>query len=382
MLAKRREKFISLISLISILGVAVGVMALIVVLSVMNGFDHDLQEKIIGTNAHIIIERRGGIEDFSGVIEKVLGIDEVVAASPFIVAEAMIRYEDRVKGILFKGIDPQRETQVTKLGEYIVGGNLDFGGEGIVLGEELAQNLGVYLGDRVSLVSPLSSQVHHFIVEGIFSSGLYEYDMNLAFGTLTSAQRLFKAPGVVSSIGLKLDNVYQAGRVKRQIQRTLGFPYGVKSWMDINRNLFSALRLEKTVMFIILALIVLVACFNIASTLIMVVMEKTKDIGILKAIGATNKSIKKIFGNCGLIIGLLGAALGTGVGFLLCYLLKTYRFIKLPADIYYIDRLPVRVEWRDTAMIVLAAVIISWVATFYPAHQAAKLKPADALRYE
>lgn len=382
LLAKRKEKFISLISLISILGVAVGVMALIVVLSVMSGFDYDLQDKIIGTNAHIIIEREGGIENFPTIIDRVMGVDDVVAASPFIVGEAMIRYQDRVKGVLFKGIDAVREIKVTKLSEYIVKGDLDFKEEGVILGKELAQNLGAYLGDRVSLVSPTTSKIHHFIVEGIFNSGMYEYDMNLVFGSLSSAQRLFNAPGMVSSIGLKLDNVYQAGRVKRQIQKTLGFPYWVRSWMDINRNLFSALRLEKTAMFIILTLIVIVACFNIVSTLIMVVMEKTKDIGILKSIGATNKSIKKIFSSEGFIIGLMGTALGAGVGFLLCYLLKTYKLIKLPADIYYIDRLPVRVEWTDSLIIILAAILISWVATFYPARQAARLNPVEALRYE
>lgn len=382
LLAKRKERFISLISLISILGVAVGVMALIVVLSVMSGFDHDLQEKIIGTNAHIIIEREGGIADAPAIIDRLRGIDYVVAASPFIVGEVIIRHQDRIKGILFKGIDPRGEREVTRIGEYIIAGNLDFQEEGIVLGRELAQSLGVYLGDKVSLVSPTTSKVHHFIVEGIFNSGMYEYDMNLAFSSLNSAERLFDAPGLVNSIGVKLEKVYQAGRVKRQIQEMLGFPYWVRSWMDINRNLFSALRLEKTAMFIILALIVLVACFNIVSTLIMVVMEKTKDIGILKSIGATNKSIKKIFSSEGLIIGLSGTALGAGAGFLLCYLLKTYRFIKLPPDIYYIDRLPVRVEWTDSVIIILAAIIISWVATLYPARRAAKLNPVEALRYE
>ena len=382
LLAKRKEKFISLISLISILGVAVGVMALIVVLSVMGGFRHDLREKIIGTNAHIIIEREGGMENSPAIIDRVLGLDYVVAASPFIVGETMIRYQDRVKGVLFKGIDPEREVKVTKLSEYIVKGDLDFKEEGVILGKELAQSLGAYPGDRVSLVSPTTSKVHHFIVEGIFNSGMYEYDMNLVFGRLSSAQRLFNVEGLVSSIGLKLDNVYQAERVKRQIQEMLGFPYWVRSWMDINRSLFSALRLEKTVMFIILSLIVIVACFNIVSTLIMVVMDKTKDIGILKSIGATNKSIKKIFASCGFIIGLMGTALGAGVGFLLCYLLKTYRLIKLPADIYYIDRLPVRVEWTDSLIIILAAIMISWVATLYPARQAARLSPVEALRYE
>lgn len=381
-MAKRKEKFISLISLISVLGVAVGVMALIVVLAVMSGFDHDLQEKIIGTNAHIIIEREGGMNNFPAIIDAVMEIDDVAAASPFILGETILRYQDRVKGILFKGIDPEKEAKVTKIGEYISAGSLDFREEGVILGKELAQSLGAYLGDRISLISPVTSQVHHFIVEGIFDSGMYDYDMNLVFGSLSSAQRLFNAPNLVSSIGVKLDNIHQVSKVKRQIQKTLGFPYGVRSWMDINRSLFSALKLEKTTMFIILVLIVLVACFNIVSTSIMVVMEKTRDIGILKSIGATNRSIRKIFASYGFIIGLTGTALGTGMGFLLCYLLKTYRFIKLPADIYYIDRLPVRVEWLDALSIVLAAIVISWVATFYPAHQAAKLNPVEALRYE
>lgn len=382
LLAKRREKFIPLISSISVLGIAVGVMALIVVLSVMSGFDHDLREKIIGSNAHIVIEREGGIQDSSQIIDILKKMDNVVAASPFIITEVMLRYQDRVKGILFKGIDAQGEPEVTKISQYIIEGNLDFKEDGIVLGIELAQNLGVYLGDRVSLISPLTSKTDHFIVRGIFDSGFYEYDMNLAFGSLRSAQRLFNNPGLVSSIGVKLDDVHKADKVKKEIQKTLGFSYWVRSWMDINSNLFSALKLEKTAMFIILVLIVLVACFNIVSTLIMVVMEKTKDIGILKSIGATNKSIRKIFASYGFIIGLIGTALGAGMGFLLSYLLKTYKFISLPADIYYIDRLPVRFEWRDTLIVISAAIIISWVATLYPARAAARLNPVDALRYE
>ncbi len=383
LLTKRKERFISLISLISILGVAVGVMALIVVISVMNGFDNDLRDKIIGANAHLLIEREGGIKDPDGLIHQISRLEGVVASSPYINGQAMLRAKDRVVGVTVKGIDPQRELNVSRINKYLISGDLSFSDkETIVIGKELANNFGLDLKDRIYLVSPVSGLSFPLRVCGIFNSGMYEFDANLVFLDLKEAENIFGAAGMVSGIEVKIKDLYSAPKIKRILQDILGFPYMVRTWMELNKNLFSALKLEKTTMFIILTLIVLVACFNIVSTLIMMVIEKCKDIGILKSIGATNSSIKKIFTWEGLTIGLVGTALGTISGLSLCYLLKRYQFIKLPPDIYYIDRLPVEVQWQDAAIIVLASIVISLLSTLYPAWQAARLDPIEALRYE
>ncbi len=383
LVAKRKERFISLISLISILGVAVGVLALIVVISVMSGFDNDLRDKIIGANAHLLIEEEGGIRDPEGLMDRISQVEGVVASSPYINGQAMLRTRDRVVGVTVRGIDPKRELKVSRISKYLISGDLNFTDkEAIVIGKELANNFGLELKSKLWLVSPASGLSFPLRVCGIFNSGMYEFDANLVFLDLKEAEALFGSAGMVSGIEVKIKDLYSAPKIKRALQSILGFPYLVRTWMEINKNLFSALRLEKTTMFIILTLIVLVACFNIVSTLIMMVIEKSKDIGILKSIGATNSSIKKIFTWEGLTIGLVGTVLGSASGLSLCYLLKRYQFIKLPPDIYYIDRLPVEVQWLDTAIIVLASIIISILSTLYPAWQAAKLDPVEALRYE
>ncbi len=388
LLAKRKEKFISIISLISVLGVAVGVMALIVVLAVMSGFDNDLRDKIVGTNSHIIIEREGGIEDFNSVIEKLNTIPHVMAGSPFLNGQALIRKEDsegnidEVIGVILRGIDPVRESNVTNLKRYIIEGDLNVSGNEVIIGKELATKLNLKIGDNLSLVSPVNTFPQDFRVAGIFNSGMYEYDLNLTFTELKTAQRFYGVDGLVGGIGIRIDNVLRAEQTKREIQKELGITYWVRTWMDINRNLFEALKLEKTTMFIILTLIIIVACFNIIGTLIMVVMEKTKDIGILKSIGASNENIRKIFMLNGFIVGVVGTILGTCGGISLSILLKKYPIIKLPQDIYYIDRLPVDIQFGDFFAVILAAIIISLLATLYPANQAARLDPVEALRYE
>lgn len=383
LMAKQKERFISLISLMSILGVAVGVMALIIVIGVMTGFDEDLRDKIVGSQSHIVIERFKGISHPQEVIDKVKSQDHVLEASGFINGQAVVKTGENIIGVVLRGIDPVNEPKVTKIKQYLNQGSLNFSQDGIVIGKELSKRLGSFLGDEIRLISPVTGRVRDFTICGIFNSGMYEYDLSLLFISLDQARDFYHLEdNLVTSIGVKVDNFYQVEKIKRSLQDKLGFEYIVKSWMDINRNLFNALKLEKTVMFVILTLIVLVACFNIASTLIMMVMEKTQDIGILKAIGTTNKSIMLIFTLNGLIIGFLGTLFGTLCGFGMAYLLKTYKFIKLPSDIYYVETLPVKIQFFDSGLIALCALLISLAASLYPAYRASRLNPVEALRYE
>jgi lipoprotein-releasing system permease protein len=381
--SRHKNRFVSLVTFISVCGVAVGVMTLIIVIAVMTGFDDDLREKIVSVNPQVYIQGVNGIENPDAVIDKIKDLENVVAASPFIEGQALFFQNKYAQGVLFRGIDAGREQKVTRLKEYLIAGKLPQEKQTVLIGSELARNFALGIGDEITIISPAKKgRKYQYTICGIFTSGMYDYDANLVYTSLSDAQEFFDMPESVSAIGVKVDDLFKAPEVKKEVLKTLGLRYWVKTWMEVNRNLFSSLKLEKTVMFIILALIILVACFNIISTLIMTVMEKTKDIGILKSLGASRKSISLIFTLSGLIIGCLGTTLGAAGGFLICYLLKTYKFIKLPSDVYYIDTLPVQIQWSDSLLIALCAVAISFLATLYPAYQASRLNPVEALRYE
>jgi lipoprotein-releasing system permease protein len=385
LLTKRKEKFISLISVISVLGIAIGVMALIVVIGVMTGFDRDLRDKIVGNFSHISISgvRPMDYPDYEAIAAKLKGFPEVKASSPYVQGQVVIEEDRKFMALAIKGIEPQREQYVTKIKDYVIKGNFfDLAPGSVIVGKELALYLGLRVGSELKVYSPFGKQ-YKLKITGIFKSGMYDYDLNLLLVNLETAQSMLEMNKSISGCAIKLDNMFAAEKVKDQLQRTLGFDYNIKTWMEANQSFFAALKLEKLTMFIILTLIILVASFNIVSTLIVLVVDKTKDIGILKALGVSSANIRKIFTYEGLIIGGLGTFLGATGGMILCLLLKKYQFIKLPQDIYYINRLPVAIElWPDVALIVISALAITLVATFYPADKAARLEPVEALRYE
>ncbi len=394
--SKRRQSFVSVITLISIAGVTLGVMALIIVLSVMRGFENDLKGKILGMNADIVVLRSSGmIMDPERVIREIKGVPGVVGASPFVYTQAMISSYLAATGVVLRGIDPRTIGTVTVLPRIIKQGKMDLkphgGLPGILIGNELSRSLAVRVGDVVRVISPQGMVItpagniprfRRFRVTGIFESGMYDYDSGFAFIDLDVARRFLRLRGGVTGIEVKVNNIYAVKKIGKKIWRRLQFPYFTRDWMTMNRNLFSALKLERITMFIILTLIVWVAAFNIVSSLIMVVMEKHRDIAILKAMGATSRSIMKIFIREGMIVGIFGTLLGSGLAFIACALLKKYQFIKLPTDVYYISTLPVQMAWSDFFIIAGSAIGICFLATIYPARQAAKLPPVEGLRYE
>ena len=409
--AKREQKFISLNTWISIGGVALGVMALIVVIAVMSGFGKDLRDKILGTNSHIVVTNitRSGMDNFEFVLKKIMEVKGVKAAAPFILNQVMLTFGGNSLGVVVRGVDPNREAMVSDLEKNMIRGdigvlrknkNVAAGPyrEKIILGKELAHKLGVQMDDTVSMVAPASHltpmglipKIKLFKVAGLFESGMFEYDSSLAFISIQSAQKFFSMKEKVSGIEIRVDDIDHADKIAESLQESLGFPYYARDWMRMNKNLFSALRLEKIVMFIILILIILVAAFNIVSTLFMVVMEKTKEIAILKSMGASRASIMKIFSFQGLIIGVTGTLIGCIGGFavvpnlndIVGFIENLFGITAFPSDVYYLDKLPSEIQYLDSFLIVVFSIAICFLASLYPAWRASRMDPVDGLRYE
>jgi lipoprotein-releasing system permease protein len=394
--AKRKKGFISLITIISIVGVAVGVMALIGVLGLMTGFTEEFRAKILGVNSHIVVQRYGGlINEYSDLRNDLLSKPEITGVSPYIYTQAMITAGEGGTGAILRGIDPATASSVISIGEQMISGSMDALAAtddkvpGIIIGIDLANQLNIRKGNRVKLISPAGPltpmgvipRIKACEVRGIFETGMYEYDSSLIYVSLDTARNFLALEEGVHGLEIKLADIYQADRVAREIEGELGGSFVAKDWIRLNKSLFSALSLEKTALSIIVALIVLVAAFNIVSTLIMVVMEKARDIAILKSMGATSNSIMRIFIYEGLVIGTSGTVLGVAGGLAICELLSRYQFIKLP-DVYPMTNLPIEVVPLDVALIAGSAVLITFLATLYPSWQAAKVEPAESLRYE
>jgi lipoprotein-releasing system permease protein len=400
--AKRRNRFVSFISATSIIGITLGVTALIVVISVMNGFQDELRHRILGMTAHATISENGqALQDWQTLAQKVKNEPNVVASAPYVQAEAMLSAQPNVSGAIIRGIEPKYEDEVTDIGKHMVAGSLSDlkpGGFGIVLGQSLAESLGVAVGDKLMLitanvaVTPVGGLLRQrqFTVVGIFKVGMYEYDRGSAFIDLKDAQALFRMGDGVTGLRLRLDDMFRAPWVAHDLNLKLGNPYWTTDWTRANGNFFRAVQTERTVMFIILSLIVAVAAFNIVSTLVMVVTDKRGDIAILRTLGASPGSIMRIFLISGTVIGLIGTLIGVAIGVLIASNVETIvPWIEhltgtqfMPADVYYISEVPSRLDWNDVWHVGVMAFGLSFLATIYPAWSASRVQPAEALRYE
>lgn len=400
--AKRRNSFISVISLISMFGIAVGVMALITVLSVMNGFEQELRVRILSMTSHATISGANErLDDWHDVVAKAEQHPEVVAAAPYVTGESMLSNGNQLSGAMVRGILPEEEARVSDIGSKMLDGTLaDLvdGEYGIILGRYLAYSLGVQTGDKVVLlisqgnVTPagIMPRMRRFTVTGIFEAGMYEYDRTLALVHMNDASRLFGTDGQASGVRLKLDDMFSARRVSLELAEQLDGYYYLNDWTRQHANFFRAIATEKTVMFVILMLIVAVAAFNIISTLVMVVTDKQADIAILRTLGASPRSIMSIFLVQGAFIGVLGTIIGVTLGVLLS--LNVENIIPalesllntdlLPDDVYYISDLPSKMETGDVVTVAITALVMSLLAGLYPAWRASKTQPAEALRYE
>ena len=392
--ARRKQAFVSVITFISILGITIGVMALVIALALITGFQEDVQDKILGATSHIMVSDVAGegLADYPELISRLKEIRGTKLVSPVVYDMVLISGPFRSRGAMLKGIDFALDVPSSPWLQDLKSGEVpsDSPREGILLGQELAFATGASVGDRVvvltrsSRLSPMGlvPKQKYFIVSGIFSTGLYEFDSNTAMISLSSAQKFFNLEGRISHIQIMIDDIFKAGDLAMEIKKILPPTAYVTTWMELNKSLFSALKLEKTIMFLTITLIVLVAALNIIATLILMVMEKTRDIGILMAIGAPSPSIKKIFFLQGTMIGVIGTAAGVFLGLLCCWIGNAFKLIKVPVDIYQISFVPFHIKIFDLLLIIGVSLSISLLSTLFPSHRASKVDPVIALKYE
>jgi lipoprotein-releasing system permease protein len=395
---KKRYGTISLNTFISIAGVVIGVATSIITLSVMTGFQGYFRDKILSAMPHIVVmEFTGsGVKHDKALQEKVEKVPQVTASTPFIYAQSMVTTRERMQGVVVRGIDPATEASVTDLAKNMVAGTLNDLHQnertlpGIIIGEDLARKLGVSVGEPLTMVNPLGEEtpmgmvpkMKKFEVAGLFDAGMYDYNTGFVYIALPDAQKFFDMPGRISGVQVRIDDIYHADRISSAIQAAIGYPFYTRNWMEMNKNFFSALLLEKIGMSLILVVIIIVASFNIVGTLTMIVMEKNREIAILKSMGSSARSIVKIFMFAGLAIGFVGTAIGVIIGYGAVTILTTTDIVSLPKDVYQVSRLPLSISGLDVLVISLTALGISFIATLYPAWQAARQDPVEVLRYE
>jgi lipoprotein-releasing system permease protein len=395
---KKRYGTVSLNTFISIAGVVIGVATSIITLSVMTGFQGYFREKILSAIPHIVVmEYAGvGVKDEHALQEKMARVPHVTATTPFTISQAMLTDRDRVQGVVVRGIDPRQEGKVTSLGKNITEGSLrdlEAPGRkmpGIVIGVDLARKFGAVIGDTITMVNPIGEEtamgmvpkMRKFELIGLFDAGMYDYNTSFAYVALPEAQKFFDMPGRVSGIEVRVDEIYNADQIADAIRTTVGYPYYTRSWVEMNKNFFSALKLEKIGMSLILIVIIVVASFNIIGTLTMIVMEKSREIAILKSMGAPSRSIMRIFMFAGLVIGTVGTVIGGLIGYGAVAVITRTGVITLPKDVYQVSHLPLSITGLDIAFICATAMGISFLATLYPSWQAARQDPVEVLRYE
>ena len=393
-LTRRKGLFAIITTLIGVAGVSVGVAALITTLSVMNGFQSDIKEKVIGAQSHILVFGRMAADTYPQYIKKIEQIPLVEAVAPHIYGQAILSYDGQSVGLVVRGLDPEKEKHINNLNESVTEGSFtpDWDEDApapLVLGTELAYSLGAQVGDDVVLISPQSistsagmfPKMKKFRVSGLLRTGYYEFDNTIAYTTLPHASDFLGLKGGVTGVAVKLHNLNQADQAAEQIRQAIGYGYAVRTFAQLNSTLYAALKLEKAVMFIILFLIIIVASLNIAGNLILLGTEKLRDIGLMRAMGASPKMIRKVFMWEAMAIATLGIFLGIALACLLCWIIATFNIVELPGDIYYLTKVPVRMEWTDILAVVGGSYLICFFAGLYPAAKASRVNPTDAIRY-
>ena len=393
--ARRKQAFISVITSISTLGITIGVMALIIAIALITGFQDDVQEKILGSTAHVMVSASDetGLADYEGFMDRVSEMEGIVSVTPVVYSAVMIQGPYKSEGAVLRGVDFERELPHSRWLQELERGELpdrEAKRDGIVLGRDLAFRLMAGVGDVVTVVAPsnrlsplgMTPKTKRFRVTGVYATGLYEWDSTQALIWLDAGQSVFGLGENIHLVQIRLDRIFDAPEIRDRIREFMPEDSYASTWMEMNESLFSALKLEKRLMFFTITLIVIVAALNIIATLILMVMEKTRDIGVLKAMGASSRSIMRIFFLQGAMIGVFGTMIGTGLGLLWCFLANTFELIKLPVHIYMIPFVPFRIKVLDLLAIVGVALLISFLSTLFPSHRAARVDPVNALKYE